>query len=63
VFIGVATAWEFPLLKELRSGPRPDFADFVAINSFSAALILIVAVIVRLNGYALYARDPARQVL
>ena len=42
VLIGLATAWEFPLLKSLHGGPRPGLTDFIAINVFMVALILLV---------------------
>ena len=51
--IGVATASELPLLKALHSGPGPKAGDFIAINAFTAAFTLAIAVIVRLNGYSL----------
>ena len=55
VLTAVATAWELPLLESVGgSGPRT--GHFVAINVASAILILVVATIVRMNGYCLDAR-------
>jgi hypothetical protein len=50
--IVVATVLEFPLLRSLGGG-GPGLMDFVAINGFTSAIVLIVAAIVRLNGYSL----------
>ena len=57
VFVGLATAFELPLLNQLgASGPGPGIEDFIAINSTSATLVLLSAFIVRLNGYRLSVR-------
>ena len=53
VLIGLATASELPLLRAMLSGPGPKAGHFIAINAFTAAITLAVAVIVRLNGYSL----------
>jgi hypothetical protein len=55
-FIGVTTALEFPLLKSL-GGSGPEIGHFISINTTSAGLILVIAFVVRLNGYCLHARD------
>jgi hypothetical protein len=55
LFMSVMTAVEMPLLNRLGSG-GPETKDFVAINIGIAALILLVALVVRLNGYCLYTR-------
>jgi hypothetical protein len=56
VFIGLATAGELPLLQSFHSGPSPNLEHFIAINGFSAAVTLGFALVVRFNGYGLYAR-------
>jgi hypothetical protein len=53
VLIGFATACEMPLLRLLGGGTGPKTEDFVAINAFTAAIMLIVLSMVRLNGYSL----------
>jgi hypothetical protein len=61
VLIGLATAWEFPLLKSFHGGPRPELPDFIAINVFTVESILLVLTIVRLNGYCLArSQNPAK---
>jgi hypothetical protein len=56
LLMALATAGEMPLLDRLGfSGPET--YHFIAINVASAALILASALIVRWNGYRLYARS------
>jgi hypothetical protein len=55
VLVGIATAFELPLFTGIQSGPRPDTLIFVAINSFSAVVVLTVVVVTRLSGYSLIA--------
>jgi hypothetical protein len=51
--IALATAWEVPLLQLVHSGPGPKAEHFIAINAFTAAVMLAVLTVVRLNGYSL----------
>jgi hypothetical protein len=53
VLIGLATTWELPLLQIVHRGPGPKAQDLVAINAITAAIMLTVLTIVRLNGYSL----------
>jgi hypothetical protein len=53
VLIGLATAWEVPLLRMVHSGGGPNVEDFVSINAFTAGVMLLLLTIVRLNGYSL----------
>jgi hypothetical protein len=53
VLIGVMTAWELPLLRALHSGPGPQTEDFIAINAFTALIVLMVLAAVRMSGYSL----------
>ena len=53
VLIGLATAWEVPLLRLVHSGAGPKVQDFIAINGFTAAVMLAALTVVRLNGYSL----------
>ena len=53
VLIGLATAWEVPLLRMVHGGPGPKVEDFVSINAFTVVVMLAVLSIVRLNGYSL----------
>jgi hypothetical protein len=53
VLIGLATTWELPLLAIVHSGPGPKAQHFIAINFFTAAIMLTVLTVVRLNGYSL----------
>jgi hypothetical protein len=59
VLIGFATAWEMPLLRLVGGGPGPKTEDFIAINGFTAAILLSVLTMVRLNGYCLIGRRAA----
>lgn len=58
LLVVLGTIVEFPLFNAL-GGNGPKVADFIAINTFSSLLVLIVAGIVRLHGYCLYARGSA----
>jgi hypothetical protein len=58
--IATATAVELHLLKSI-VGFRPDQGHFIAINVSSTVLILVVALIVRLNGYFLLARPTTNE--
>jgi hypothetical protein len=51
--IGLATAWEVPLLRMVHSGGGPKVEDFISINAFTAGVMLLMLTIVRLNGYSL----------
>lgn len=52
--IGIATAWEVPLLQLIGTArPGPKVQDFVAINICTAGIMLVVLAMVRLNGYSL----------
>jgi len=51
--IGLATAWEVPLLRMVHSGAGPKIEDFIAINAFTAVVMLVMLTVVRLNGYSL----------
>lgn len=53
VLIGLATAWEVPLLRLVHSGAGPKVQDFIAINAFTAAAMLASLTVVRLSGYSL----------
>ena len=53
VLIGLATAWEVPLLRLIHSRAGPKVEDFVSINAFTAGVMLLMLTIVRLNGYSL----------
>jgi hypothetical protein len=53
VIIGVATAWEFPLLVRVQSGAPPEVAWlFFVINYVAAGWILIFALAARICGYS-----------
>lgn len=52
VFMAAATFGEL-LTFEQMGGPGPEIEDFIAINATSAVVILLVAGVVRLNGYSL----------
>ena len=52
LLVGIATAWELPLLHQLGGG-GPDAEHFIAINVASSAFILICALVVRFKGYRL----------
>jgi hypothetical protein len=56
--IGAASLIELPLLRSFHRGPGPQALDFVAINAFTAAMILAVASVVRLNGLCLGKVEP-----
>lgn len=59
--MAVATVWELPLSQMIvATGPRT--GHFVAINAATAIVILLVAGILRVNGYFLCAQSavPAR---
>ena len=53
VLVGVITAFEMPLLQVLQPRFGPETSDFIAINTFTALMILTVLAIVRINGYNL----------
>jgi hypothetical protein len=53
VLIGLMTAWELPLLRSFHSGPGPQTEDFIAINAFTALIVLMVLAVVRMSGYSL----------
>jgi hypothetical protein len=53
LFMGVMTLVELPLLDRLGGG-GPELGHFIAINVAMAAVILLSALVVRLNGYCLY---------
>ncbi|GAA4440231.1 hypothetical protein [Bremerella cremea] len=55
VFMGAATVGELFTFEQI-GGPGPDVEDFIAINITSAIAILLVAGLVRLNGYSLRKR-------
>ena len=63
LLIGLATAWELPLLHSL-GGSGPDKEHLIAINFASSALILVFALVVRWNGYRLdmLPRSPAKEL-
>jgi hypothetical protein len=50
VLIALASAVELPLLKSFHSDAGPGIMSFVAINAFTAATILTIAMVVRCNG-------------
>lgn len=52
LFMGAATFGEL-MTAEMVGGPGPDIEDFIAINVSSAFGILVIAGVVRLNGYSL----------
>jgi hypothetical protein len=58
LFMGAMTVFELPLLNR-PGGGGPDLRHFIAINVAMAALILVSALVVRLNGYCLYTRARA----
>jgi hypothetical protein len=59
VLIGAATFWEAPLLQVItKSGSRPNAYDLLAVNAFTALMVLVVAALVRLNGYSLIRSQP-----
>ncbi len=61
---GLATVWELPLLQALgTSRPGPQTGHFIAINVTSSLLILVVAGVVRMNGYCLCAQPAAAKSL
>ena len=56
VLMGLATASELPLMETLgMASAGANTAVFIAINVASALVILVVAGVVQLNGYSLYA--------
>jgi hypothetical protein len=55
LFMVIATASEAPVLNLIdTSGPK--MSDLAAINIGTAALVLVITLVVRLNGYCFYAR-------
>jgi hypothetical protein len=50
--IGLATYWELSLMRVLSIG-GPDTRDFVAINSATTLIMLLLLVVIRFNGYCL----------
>lgn len=62
ILIAVATALELPIMEMLGGMRGPTRNDFIAINVASAALILMVAGVVRLNGYCLFARRIPKEL-
>ena len=52
MFVGVATVGEIPLFQQL-GGRGPNAYHFIAINTVSAAVVLVITAAVRLNGYSL----------
>jgi hypothetical protein len=60
VLIGFATAYlEVPLLRLVSRGPGLQTRDFIAINTFTTSIMIIVLLAVRLNGYCLSRWRPA----
>jgi hypothetical protein len=60
VFLAVATYFELPIMTAVGGrGPKP--SHFVAINVFSSALIIGVAIVVRLNGFRLFVKRKRTQ--
>lgn len=55
ILVGLATAWERPLLDRFHSGPGPDVVHLIWINGIAAGWILFIAFVVRLNGFRLAA--------
>lgn len=55
VLIGLATAGELPLLNIFHKRAGPDMFHLIWINGFTAGWILLLALIVRLNGFRLAA--------
>lgn len=53
ILIGLATAWELPLLDVFDRHSGPETMHFVWINAITSGWILIFAIAVRLNGYRL----------
>jgi len=54
ILLAIGTASEVPLLRLVGGGgPGPKVQDFVAINFFTASVLLTVLSMVRLNGYSL----------
>jgi len=53
IFMSLATVSEVPLLSNFHTGPGPDIYHIIAINAFTAAWILSLAVILRISGYRL----------
>ena len=61
--VGLTTVLELPLLNTLHSGPGgPMIQDIVAINTFSAGIVMSVLGIVRLHGYSLSRSQAATKV-
>jgi hypothetical protein len=60
VLIGIATLGEAPLLQAATGNRgRPNIYDLAAVNLFASAFVLVVALVVRLNGFALTRSQPA----
>ncbi|HUE72282.1 MAG TPA: hypothetical protein VMP01_15465 [Pirellulaceae bacterium] len=57
VLIGLATAWELPMLRSAGVGSRggPDAMHFVWINAITTMWLLALVLVVRWNGYTLAA--------
>jgi hypothetical protein len=51
LLIGLLTFWEVPLLERFHVGGGPDTLLVVFINSFTAAWVLSIVLIVRISGY------------
>lgn len=51
--IAGATFLEFPLLTSVVRGGGPEPVHLAAINAFSAAMVMAIVTVVRLNGYSL----------
>jgi hypothetical protein len=61
VMIGIGTIVEAPLLQALAGGGSPPKVyDLLAVNSCTSLLVLLVAAIVRFNGYALTRSQPVQ---
>lgn len=57
--IALATYWELSLMKTFISGPGPNMEHFISINAFSVGVLLLFALVVRLNGFRLFIRPAA----
>jgi hypothetical protein len=56
LLIGVATAFEVPLINSFASGGGPDVWHLVWLNTFTSAWILALVLVARVSGYRLGGR-------
>lgn len=63
LLIGVATAFELPLINSFAKGSGPDVLHLVWLNAFTSVWILALALVVRFSGYRLGGRRVPSDLL